>query len=132
MRLVEARTNFIVEKKQEIEKSQEKDEVATAEIVIRKDQKTQHHEFIEAMADKGESFLAKTHSGKHARLINKSIGIEPDLGNHIGVYFWDPQTQKHTLELFKLNNLKSEKEDEDEKEKKAVEVEEDKEEKMKE
>ena len=38
LRLVEARTNFIAEKKQEIEKSQEKDEEFTSEIVVRKDQ----------------------------------------------------------------------------------------------
>ena len=78
MRLVEARTNFLVEKKQEIEKKQEKDEIVNAEMVVRKNQKTQHHDFIEAMADKGESFLAKTHANKHARLINSLECISPD------------------------------------------------------
>jgi hypothetical protein len=38
-------------------------------MVVKKTQKTQYHDFIEASADKGESLLSKTHAGKHARLI---------------------------------------------------------------
>ena len=82
-------------------------------MVAWKDQKAQHHNFLEAMADKGESLFAKTHAGKHARLINFLGGFGPDIKDRLGVYFWDPLTLKHTLEIFKFNRLEAEEEEKD-------------------
>ena len=82
-------------------------------MVVWKDQKAQHHNFLEAMADKGESLLAKTHVGKHARLINTLDIFGPNCEDSLGVYFWDPLTQKHTLEIFKFNSLEAEEEEKD-------------------
>ena len=42
---------------------------------------------MEAFAEKGESFLSKTHAGKHALLISF---YDLDSLDSAVVYFWDP------------------------------------------